>query len=196
MVLLQNSFRGLEMKKIFIALMVMLLFVAVPAFAQDVTEVPTVDTVEEVVETPTPEVIVPDIIVVNPPATDDGDVPDNQVVTWTGVGTLLAIAAGVVGAVLGFIGWRKANPEGDVDTKVSELIDARRLDRVWMEKLETVYQERDQSQKDAIETLSETLRYVATLTGLRFDDKLSELIEDIQEPGDGSTPPESPTAKF
>lgn len=159
------------MKKL--AILLFILMMAVPVFAQETTETPIIPEVTIVNELPSPV--------------------EEEVNSWATIGKAAVILTGVLALGLAFISWRNSNPNASIeetDEKLSELVRARRQDREWMEKLERGYQDMLEHNKNIIDSLAETIRYISTITPIKTDDELADLIEDIQSPG--SNLPEEP----
>lgn len=181
------------MKRVMLVIVfVLTMIVGYPVLAQEATEVavetPVVAVTEEV-----PNVVFPEVTIINEFPQEE-ETPQEEVVTWPSIGAMISIVVGVVALIVAFIAWRRDHPNASVaesDAKLSELIEARREDRVWMDKVEKSYQQIAESHQQIIQSLVDSLEYISTLTPVKSDDALTKLIKDIQEEGT-DTPPEPP----
>lgn len=108
-----------------------------------------------------------------------------QIITALGV---LALTVFEVGKLVA----RRA-PVGELDTVVVNRLQQAQDNRELMDRLERAYQAASRQQQTALETLGATLRFIAPMTAIKADDKLAEVVADIQQQGPPATPPYVPT---
>lgn len=76
------------------------------------------------------------------------------------------------------------NPGGaSIDTRLTQQVATAHGDREWIERLEKAYQFGGLQNTRAIDALAGVLANIAPLTGLKVDDAVLNLLQDIQSPG-------------
>lgn len=122
-------------------------------------------------------------------AQDTGDVPAGLVLD---AGDVVAILVAVVSLVFGVVGFMRRYPNAtpaQLDSEAARLLQERQQDRENMARLEAAYARQSDAYRTAFDTLAGFFRLIAPLTPIKTDDAASDLLTDIQTPGDVPTPP-------
>lgn len=96
--------------------------------------------------------------------------------------TVIALA----GLVIGIISFMRHNPQATpaaLDAEVARRVADLQADRPAIDRLETAYLTTGDMQRHALDTLADVLKTIAPYTGLKFDDALAKLLDDVQKAG-------------
>lgn len=110
-------------------------------------------------------------------------------------GDAFAILLGLVSLIVGIVAFFRAHPNATpaaLDTEAARLLSERQRDREWVERLERAYQNNSATQQRMFDSVAAALRFIAPLTPIKADDIASNLLTDIQQPGN-PIPPEPQT---
>jgi len=109
---------------------------------------------------------------------------------WATLNVIFAL--GTVGAlILGVIAFMRAHPDAtpqQFDENTAARLAELQLNRDFMARLETAYQQQNTVFQGAFNTLTEFVKLVAPLTPIKSDDELSKFLGDVKTPGDPAAP--------
>lgn len=163
---------------ILFALFALLPLAVAPALAQDITPAAT------------PNIATPAPVVVNveqPPATSPTSTPE-----WWQIALVLFFGGSLVIDVI-TLAAKRASPQ-EIDTTVVNRLQMLQDNREAMDRVERAYQSANRQIQVAFDTLAQTVRFIAPFTPIQSDNKLADVLADIQQPGAPVTPPYVPTS--
>lgn len=162
-----------------VSLFALLLLAAAPALASP--------TAQEVIPTPavTPT-LAPIVVNVEPAPTLPASTPE-----WWQIALVLFFGGSLVIDLI-TLAAKRASPQ-EMDTSVVNRLQQLENNREAMDRIERAYQSANRQVQVAFDTLAQTVRFIAPLTPIQSDNKLAEVLTDIQTPGAPVTPPYVPT---